>query len=183
MECYAHQWRSQSLVPSCICDKEHRKELSFLKIVCYIEITLMSIVSSATWDTTTSLFSRTSFLHHCELQVSLRHVLSVDPSRICDFQLDILLRRTDEIILSQWYKEFSPGFHYVEHKLKDISSRNLFIRRSSPMSESTRYANDIALQSDRVSNTLLLSIATWTIKKFEDVWISLQMFTDHSCGS
>ena len=51
------------------------------------------------------------------------------------------------------------------------------------MSKSTRYANDIALQSDQVSNTLLLSIAIWSFRKFEDVWISLQMFTDHSCGS
>ena len=39
--------------------------------------------------------------------------------------------------------------------------------RSFSMSKSTRYANDVALQSDRVSNQLLLSIATW---KNQEIW-------------
>ena len=84
----------------------------------------MCSVSPAIWDTITSLISRTPSLHHYEIQVSLRNVLPVDPSRIYNFQFDILNRRTDEIILSHWYKEFSPGFHHVEHKFKNISSRS-----------------------------------------------------------
>ena len=66
----------------------------------------MSFVSSAIWDTTTLLLSCTSSLHHCELQVSLRHVLS-----------DTYLR------LPVWHSAQKDRRNYTAPMIQGIQSR------------------------------------------------------------
>ena len=174
-ECYAHQWRSQSLVADGFV-KEIRVRHSVPKVRLLFRDLLDNHRLTSDLRPETQSHDWPHVLHPSSTAnyksanvtccPSICHVSTTSSLILCSEWQTKLYCPTDTRNAVQ--DSITPNTNWKISPAGTTHQKYIRVKsaRSSPMDKSSRYANDVALQSDRIPNQLLLSIAIWSFRKF-----------------